>query len=176
MTISTGNGIPRTKEIGAIDYLLRTCNNRHDILDVVDKLLSKMSDVNIKKSITHVFDDSNIEFDLIKKLLTHAEKSGMDVQELINHRDPYTRQSAMHILMRSNLTDNITDDLNYLLSKGGDILSKYRSFSLIELKIFMYFLKFLEKGKPLSNNEYELPVHIATNLQYISDEDPNSAT
>ena len=40
----------------------------------------------------------------------------------------------------------------------------------------MYFLDFLEKGKPLSNNEYELPVHIATNLQYISDEDPNSAT
>ena len=125
LAISTGNGIPRTKQIGAIDYLLRTCNNRHDILDVVDKLLSKMSEVNIKKSITNVFDDSNIEFDLIKKLLTHAEKSGMDVQELINHSDPYTRESAMHILMRSNLTDNITDDLNYLLSKGGDILSKF---------------------------------------------------
>ena len=125
LAISTGNGIPRTKQIGAIDYLLRKCNNRHDILDVVDKLLSKMSDLNIKKSITNVFDDSNIEFDLIKKLLTHAEKSGMDVQELINHSDPYTRESAMHILMKSNLTDNITDDLNYLLSKGGDILSKF---------------------------------------------------
>ena len=119
----------------------------------MDKLLSKMSEINIKEAVEHVFDDSNIDFDLMKIFLRYAEKTQMNVQELINHKDTSTYQTALHILMRSNLTDDITNDLNFLLEKGGDIMIQ---------------------GKPLQNNEFELPVHIATNLQNIYDEDPHS--
>ena len=166
-----GSIISTIKTMSTIEYVLSKSNSRQYAYDVMDKLLSKMKRPNVKKAIKHVFDDSNLEFDLMKLFLEHADKKQGDseaedlnfsMKELINQKDKTTHQTALHVLMRSNQTSDIQKDLEYLIEKGGDILIQ---------------------GKPLvsengDNNsdystdtaEYELPVHIATELQTTADE------
>lgn len=141
-------------ELTTTEAVLSQASNMEQTVGIVDKLLENGAD--LQATTEAILDVSSLSFDLLKVAIKHAKSQGKEVSDIINHIDKTTKNTVLHTLLESNQTNDITSNLGYLLDNGVCIM--------------------LHAEKSIGNEEYLLPVHVATSVQSATDQSPSEST
>ena len=102
---------------------MRTANEKEKAIDLIEKLLSEINE--FEDATELVLDDSSLSFKLLKTVLKIAQnqKNGsISIKDLINRKYRDETVTALHMVVISNNTDDISEEMAYLLEHGGDVL------------------------------------------------------
>ena len=133
------------RSISTVEHVMRTANEKEKASELIEKLLSNVT--NFEEAIELVLDDSSLSFKLLKIILNIAQNlknsGSVDISDLINRKYRDESMTALHMAVLSNNTDDISEELAYLLENGGDVLIPGKDFRGNE-----YFVRDI---KPLNN-------------------------
>ena len=166
------------RSISTIQYVMQYTSDKDMLCPLIEKLLSKVDD--FEKAVEFILEyDPSLSFRLLKTILNVAQQQkGKDIANLINKKYGDDSLTALHMAVGSNYSDDISEEMAYLLEHGGDILipgiqifiiiiilsSIYHQYFNFELTI-----NILISGGSEQPNNYLLPIHIVASLQYSSD-------
>ena len=109
---------------------MRTANEKEKASELIEKLLSNVT--NFEEAIELVLDDSSLSFKLLKIILNIAQNlknsGSVAISDLINRKYRDESMTALHMAVLSNNTDDISEELAYLLENGGDVLIPGKDF------------------------------------------------
>ena len=109
-----------TRSLSTIEHVLRTANEKEKAIELIEKLLSKVS--NFNEATELVLDDSALSFKLLKTVLSVAELRHVSIRDLINGKYTDDSVTAMHMVVWSNNIHDISEEMSYLLDHVGDVL------------------------------------------------------
>ena len=100
---------------------MKYADNKDRLCLLIEKLLSKIDDFDV--AIESILDDPYLSFRLLKVVLNVAQQQkGKAIADLINAKYGDDSLTALHMAVSSNYSDDITEEMAYLLEHGGDIL------------------------------------------------------
>ena len=100
---------------------MKYADNKDRLCLLIEKLLSKIDD--FEDAIESILDNRNLSFRLLKVVLNVAQQQkGKAIADLINGKYGDDSLTALHMAVSSNYSDDITEEMAYLLEHGGDIL------------------------------------------------------
>ena len=109
------------QSISTIEYVMKYADNKDRLCLLIEKLLSKIDD--FEDAIESILDDPYLSFRLLKVVLNVAQQQkGKAIADLINGKYGDDSLTALHMAVSSNYSDDITEEMAYLLEHGGDIL------------------------------------------------------
>ena len=109
------------QSISTIEYVMKYADNKDRLCLLIEKLLSKIDD--FEDAIESILDDPYLSFRLLKVVLNVAQQQkGKAIADLINANYGDDSLTALHMAVSSNYSDDITEEMAYLLEHGGDIL------------------------------------------------------
>ena len=109
------------QSISTIEYVMKYADNKDRLCLLIEKLLSKIYD--FEDAIESILDHPYLSFRLLKVVLNVAQQQkGKDIADLINSKYGDDSLTALHMAVSSNYSDDITEEMAYLLEHGGDIL------------------------------------------------------
>ena len=115
---------------------MRTANEKEKASELIEKLLSNVT--NFEEAIELVLDDSSLSFKLLKIILNIAQNlknsGSVAISDLINRKYRDESMTALHMAVLSNNTDDISEELAYLLQNGGDVLIPGKDFRGSDIK------------------------------------------
>ena len=107
--------------ISTIEYVMKYADNKDRLCLLIEKLLSKIDD--FEDAIESILDDPYLSFRLLKVVLNVAQQQkGKCIAELINKKYGEDSLTALHMAVSSNYSNDISEEMAYLLEHGGDIL------------------------------------------------------
>ena len=109
------------QSISTIEYVMKYADNKDRLCLLIEKLLSKIDD--FEDAIESILDDPYLSFRLLKVVLNVAQQQkGKAIADLINAKYGDDSLTALHMAVSSNYSDDISEEMAYLLKHGGDIL------------------------------------------------------
>ena len=115
---------------------MRNAGDKDRLCLLIEKLLSKIDDFD--EAIEFILESPHLSFRLLKTVLNVAqEQKGKDIADLINAKYGDDSLTALHMAVSSNYSDDISEEMAYLLEHGGDILipGTYKIIAYINISI-----------------------------------------
>ena len=110
------------RSISTIQYVMTFTNDKNMLCPLIEKLLSKVDD--FEKAVEVILEyDPSLSYRLLKTIINVAQQQkGKDIADLINKKYGDDSLTALHMAVASNYSDDISEEMAYLLEHGGDIL------------------------------------------------------
>ena len=109
------------QSISTVEFVMRNTDNKDRLCLLIEKLLSKIDD--FEDAIESILDTRDLSFRLLKVVLNVAQQQkGKAIADLINAKYGDDSLTALHMAVSTNYSDDITEEMGYLLEHGGDIL------------------------------------------------------